>query len=313
MSVSGGWHRIGVNTRLASNQIARRQHGLITLDQALAAGLTIDQVRYRHRSGEWSVARPGVYAVSGAPPNWTQTVAAVALASQPQAWLSHETAGTLWAMPGVKDDVIHISTGLDRRVRLAGVCGHRSGALFDADVTTTQRIPVTTPARSLVDLSSGLTYRQLGAAVDDAVRRRIMSLESFRRCVARLAEAPGRRTSALQELLAERLPGYNPGDSDLETRVLRLLVAQGFPPPAQQHTVRIGGRTFRIDLAYPVLKLAIELDGWEFHNSRTAFDDDRARANLLVAHGWTVVRFTSRSTDEEILGCLRAFGHLGVA
>lgn len=313
MSVSGAWHRFGVNNRLASNQIARRQHGLITLDQALSAGLTIDQVRRRHRSGEWSVARPGVYAISGAPPTWMQTVAAVALASQPQAWLSHETAGALWALPAVKDDAIHIVTGLDRRVRLAGVRGHRSGALFDADLTTMQRVPVTTPARSIVDLSARLTQRQLGSAVDDAVRRRVMSLDSFRRCVARLAEAPGRRTSVLQELLAERLPGYNPGDSDLETRVLRLLVAQGFPPPAQQHRVRIGGRTFRIDLAYPVLRLAIELDGWEFHSSRSAFDEDRTRANLLVAHGWTVVRFTSRSTDEEILSCIAAFGHLGVA
>jgi hypothetical protein len=302
-----------VNTRLATNQIARRQHGLITVDQALAVGLTIDQVRRRHRSGEWSVARPGVYAISGAPPTWTQTVAAVALASRPQAWISHHTAGTLWAFPGVRDEAIHIVTGLDRRVRLAGVCGHRSGALFDVDLTSVQRIPVTTPARSIVDLSAALTYRQLGAAVDDAVRRGVMSLESFRRCVGRLAEAPGRRTSVLQELLAERLPGYNPGDSDLETRVLRVLVGQGFPPPAQQYRVRIGGRTFRIDLAYPVIRLAIELDGWEFHSSRSAFDDDRTRANLLVAHGWTVVRFTSRSTDDEILSCIAAFGHLGVA
>lgn len=313
MSVSPPWHRFGVNTRLAANQIARRQHGLITLDQALAAGLTIDQVRRRHRSGEWSVARPGVYAISGAPPTWMQTVAAVALASQPHAWLSHETAGALWALPGVKDDAIHVVTGLDRRVRLAGVRGHRSGALFDADLTTLQRIPVTTPARSIVDLSAQLTHRQLGSVVDDAVRRRVLSLESFRRCVARLAEAPGRRTSVLQELLAERLPGYNPGDSDLETRVLRLLVAHGYPPPAQQHRVRLGGRTFRIDLAYPVLRLAIELDGWEFHSSRSAFDDDRTRANLLVAHGWSVVRFTSRSSDEEILACIGAIGHLGVA
>ncbi|HVL07513.1 MAG TPA: hypothetical protein VM388_16110 [Acidimicrobiales bacterium] len=237
----------------------------------------------------------------------------MALASQPQAWLSHETAGRLWELPGVKDDAIHVVTGLNRRVRLAGVRGHRSGALFDADLTTLQRIPVTTPARSIVDVSARLTPRQLGLAVDGAVRRRVMSLESFRRCVARLAEAPGRRMSVLQELLGDRLPGYDPGDSDLETRVLRLLVSHGYPPPAQQHRLRIGGRTLRIDLAYPVLRLAIELDGWEFHRSRSAFDDDRTRGNLLVAHGWTLVRFTSRSSDEEILRCIGAFGHLGAA
>jgi very-short-patch-repair endonuclease len=61
----------------------------------------------------------------------------------------------------------------------------------------------------------------------------------------------------------------------------------------------------RIDLAYPDVKLAIELDGWEFHGGRTAFDADRARANDLVLAGWTVVRFTSRSADSDILRCVR--------
>ena len=140
-----------------------------------------------------------------------------------------------------------------------------------------------------------------------------MRLESLRRCVARLGEAPGRRLAVLHELLAERLPGYDPGDSDLETRVLRLVVASGFPPLLQQHRVRAGGRTFKLDLAYPSLRLGIELDGWEFHRTRTSFDEDRARANLLLAHGWRLVRFTSRSTDEEIVGVVRAFGRLGAA
>jgi len=302
-----------VNNRLELNQIARKQHALVTFDQALAAGLSPSQVRHRVRSGEWSPVRPGVYAISGAPPTWLQAVAAVALSSGPHAWVSHETAGAIWCLPGATDESIHVVTNLDRRVRLAGVQGHRSGALFSADLTIRHHIPVTTPARSLVDLSGGLTPRRLGMAIDDAVRRRIMSLDSLRRCVARLPEAPGRRPVAIEELLADRLPGYDPGDSDLETRVLRTLVAAGFPPPVQQHRVKIAGRTFRIDLAYPAWRIAIELDGWEFHHTRTAFDDDRARANLLVAHGWTLVRFTSRSTDAEIIACLRAFGHLGAA
>lgn len=304
---------LGVNTRLAPNQIARRQHALVTHDQALAAGLSQSQIRRRCRSGEWRIARPHVYAVDGAPPTWLQSVAAVALCSQPGSWISHQTAAAMWAVTGVEDDAIHLVTSLERRVRLEGVRGHRSSALFSADLTMLHRIPVTTPARALVDVCGGLSYRQLGVAVDDAVRRRIMTLASLRRCVTRLSEAPGRRLTLLQEVLGDRLPGYDPGDSDLETRVLRLLVANGFPPPVQQHRVLLGGRTVKIDLAYPAQRLAIELDGWEFHHTRTAFDDDRARANLLVAHGWTIVRFTSRSSDQEIIACLRAIGHLGAA
>ena len=149
-----------MNTRLAPNQIARRQHALVTHDQALAAGLSSSQIRRRNRSGEWRVARPGVYAVDGAPPTWLQSVAAVALCSQPEAWVSHQTAAAMWAIPGVHDEAIHVVTGLHRRVRLEGVRGHRSGALFSADLTIHHRIPVTTPARALVDERSVFTDKR---------------------------------------------------------------------------------------------------------------------------------------------------------
>src|SRR5215210_3203631 len=114
LGVSGGWHSRTVNTRPALNQIARRQHALITRDQALASGLSPHQVRQRIRSGEWCTVRPGVYAVNGAPPTWLQAVAAVCLA--PQVWTSHQTAGALWALPGVGDDAIHVVTDLGRVV-----------------------------------------------------------------------------------------------------------------------------------------------------------------------------------------------------
>ena len=237
----------------------------------------------------------------------------MALSAQPGAWISHRSAAALWALTGVEGDVIEVLTGLDRRVRLDGVRGHRSGALFTADLTRRHGIPVTSPARTLVDLSSVFPEHRLGAALDHALRVRLLRLDTLARCVARLGEAPGRRLAPVQALLAERVPGCDPGDTDLETRVLRVLVAAGLPAPVQQHRVRIGGRTIRIDLAYPGWKLAIELYGWEHHRTRTAFDDDRARANLLVAHGWRLVRFTSRSTDAEIVACLRAFGQLGAA
>ncbi len=101
-------------------------------------------------------------------------------------------------------------------------------------------------------------------------------------------------------LLRKRLPGYEPGESDLEMRVLRAIVGSNLPEPCQQHTVTLAGRRCRIDLAYPELKLAIEVDGWEHHRTRSAFDADRARENDLVAAGWRVLRFTSRSDAPEI-------------
>ncbi|MDQ4132342.1 MAG: endonuclease domain-containing protein [Actinomycetota bacterium] len=139
-----------------------------------------------------------------------------------------------------------------------------------------------------------------------AVQRRILRLDVLRRCTGRLVGALGRRPRAIDDLLAARLPGYDPGDSDLETRVLRLVAASALDLPVQQYRVRLAGRTYRIDLAYPDIKLAVELDGWDAHRSRSAFEHDRARANALVVAGWTVIPFTSRFTDAEILDCIAA-------
>ncbi len=295
-----------MDVRRYLNQIAASQHALVTLDQALAAGLGLGQIRRRTATGEWLAVRPRVYAVAGVPPTWVQSVAAAALSLQPAAWASHSTAGRLWGFPGAAGDKIDMLVDLDRRVRLAGVCSHRSRALFTADLTRHARIPVTTPERTLVDLSATVPEPLLGQILDDAIRRRLIRLERLRTCVGRLAKSPGRRPAVVHGLLAARLPGYDPGDSDMETRVLRALVAAGLPAPVQQHRVRLNGRTIRIDLAYPRCRIAIELDGWDSHRARSAFDDDRARANALVLAGWVLLRFTSRSTDAEIIATVAA-------
>ncbi|MDQ4070320.1 MAG: type IV toxin-antitoxin system AbiEi family antitoxin domain-containing protein [Actinomycetota bacterium] len=306
-----------MEARRALARIAAAQHGLVTGNQARIAGLTDGRARWLTRSGRWAPIRPGVYALAGSPPSRMQLLFATAVSLQPGAWLSHATAGELWGFPGVESEEVEVLTDFGRKVGLVGVRGHRSSLLFTADLTVHLRIPVTSPERTLVDLSARLTPDQLGRVLDDSLRRRLVRLERLRGCVNRLAGSPGRRSGVVHALLAERLPGYEPGDSDLETRVLRLLVKNGFPPPVQQYRVRIGGRTLRVDLAYPETRLAIELDGWEFHRTRTAFDDDRARANLLVAEGWTLVRFTSRSSDAAILDCVgkarERFGRSGAA
>jgi very-short-patch-repair endonuclease len=295
-----------MDARRALNRIAVAQHSLVTIDQARQAGMTVGQIRHKVRSGEWAVVRPRVYAVAGAPATWAQAVAAATFCLQPRAWASHATAARIWGFDIPIGEGLDVLVDLDRRVTLAGVRCHRSRALFSADLSHVSRIPVTAAERTLVDLSAAVAPAALGRMLDDGLRRRIVRLNRLSSCVARLGKSPGRRPAVIHELLSARLPGYDPGDSDLETRVLRVLVAAGLPVPAQQHRVRIGGRTFRIDLAYVAAKLAIELDGWEFHSSRSAFDDDRARANALVAAGWTVLRFTSRSTDAEIVACIRA-------
>ncbi len=289
------------------NRIARQQRGLITREQALAAGLTDGQITARLRRGTWIVIRPDVYGVGGAPPTWEQALLAVTLAVP--SYASHRTTAHLSLLRGFpQPERLEVITGYGQHVRLDEVDGHRSRALFDADLTRRSGIPSVTVERALVDLSASMSSQQLGLVLDDAIRRKIAGLEAFRRCADRLAPGPGRSMRRVRSVLSERLPGYSPGDSDLETRALRALVAAGFPPPRQQFRMKLRGKTVRIDLAYPEQKIAIELDSWAFHgmNNRTAFSVDRARKNDLLVVGWSPTSFTSDMTDEYFVGTIRA-------
>ncbi len=289
------------------NRIARRQRGLITRAQALAAGLTDGQITARLRNGTWILLRPDVYAVAGAPLSWEQSLLAVTLAAP--CLTSHRSTGFLCGLRGFdQPDRIEIVSTFEQFVRLDGVQGHRSRSLFDADKSHRLGIPTVTVERALVDLSGSMSTQQLGLVLDDAIRRRIAELEAFRRCAGRLAPGPGRSMRRVRAVLGERVPGYNPGDSDLETRALRALVAAGFPPPRQQFRMKLRGKNVRLDLAYPEQKIAIELDSWEFHGmgNRTAFRVDRARKNDLLVIGWAPTSFTADMSDEYFIDTIRS-------
>jgi hypothetical protein len=279
--------------------VAARQHGLITVAQVREHGLTAEHVKVRLARGQWLKLRYGVYAIAGAPPTWEQSVLAAVLGAGGGAVASHSTAGALWRLPGFDRSALEISTHRSDQCRLDGVVAHRTNRFLADDHTTTQRIPVTSPERTLVDVSGHLTVGQLGRAVDDGIRRCILELEVLRRTAAGLRPAPGRHLNKVRSVLARRLPGYDAGESALQMRFARGLVQHGCPEPVIEHPVRLFGKRYRIDLAYPEAMLAVEIDGWEWHRTRSAFDGDRARANELVVAGWTVLRFTSAMADVD--------------
>lgn len=218
---------------------------------------------------------------------------------------SHDTALALFGGRASRGELIEVSADRPRQIRMDGVAAHRSLLLFDADRSQRAGIPVTSTSRIVVDLSSRRSPHQLGRIVDDLLRRRLLRLPDLARCVGRLGPAPGRSPAVVEAVLTERWVGYVPGDSDLESRVLRLLVAAGLPVPRQQLRVKVGGRRCYIDLAYPEIRLAIEIDSWAYHQYRSAFDGDRAKANELTLLGWHVLRITDAMTDSVIVDLIR--------
>lgn len=286
-------------------ELAARQHNLVTRAQARGLGLSDLMIRRRIRTGRWRRVRRGVLAVGGAPPTFEQAVMSAVLAGGDTAAASHGTAAFLWGLLSRPPDQIEITTVLERQVRIEGVRAHRTGILHELDRTTVRGIPVTSVARTIVDLSMRCDARGLARLFDDGLRRGLVSHVGLYRCVERLPLAPGRSPDRIHALLAKRIPGYDPGDSDLETDAWEILVASGLAEPVREHRVSINGHRYRIDLAYPEQRIAIELDGYDSHRTRTAFDDDRARGNELVLAGWTLLRFTSNTPPAELVAAVR--------
>lgn len=269
----------GMDSAIARH--ARRQRGLLTRTQALAAGLSDAAITRRVATGAWLPLVAGVYALASAPRTWEQQVLAACLAVGGVA--SHRTAAALWGFSGCRPGPLHMTVAYGRTSRCAIARLHRSRTLRPSDITRADGIPVTRPARTLADLARQVPRPALEDAVDDALCRRIVTLD-------RLARQRGSPT--LTAVLATWRDGSAPQDV-AEARLLRRMLHAGLPPPETQHEVWHAGRfVARLDLAWPDRRLAVELDGFRWHASPRAFQRDRARRNLLVHLGWTVFQAT---------------------
>ena len=283
---------------------ARRQHGLVMRSQ-LRPGLSSRQVDRLLSTGRLEPVRRGVYRVGGAPPTWEQLVLAAVMAGGPGAFASFTCAAALWRLDRFDPDRIEITVPEHRRARLPGVVVHDTMVQGRDHVGTVARIPTASVARTICDLSSVLPEWRVGLALDDSLRRKLTTIDLVRRVAESLEGRGRRRCTITRRVLEQRLPGFEPGESEPERRLARALVDAGLPTPTVQHRVQLGNRTMRIDLAYPTAKIAIEYDSWQFHSSRSSFDRDRARGNALELRGWLVLRFTSASSMAVIIDTLR--------
>jgi hypothetical protein len=281
--------------------LARSQYGLVSTEQA-RRHLSIDQIRYRRRVGRLQGVHPNVLRIAGAPESWEASAMAAVLAAGRRTVVSFRAAAYLWMLAGPwVTPVVEVTTPTRRRVRMSGVVVHDSWILDDIHVDRHRGIPVTSVARTLCDLTACCSPNEVGRALDDALRRRLVSLTQVQAVFEDLAERGRRRSTLMRGLLDARGPEFHPGDSDPEVRIVRVLVGAGLPRPVQQHRVRIDGRTYRLDGAYPEYQVGIEYEGFEFHTSRTAFDDRYERDRLLKRARWSIVYVTSRTSDEHLV------------
>lgn len=289
----------------ALEALAARQLGLLTLEQLLGSGLSARMIGTRVERGELIAVRRRVYRLAGARPTWEQCLLAAILAAPVGAVASHLAAARVWRMRGIDADLLEVS--YLRRLQLDGVWTHRTRTLIPADVTQRGAIPVTTAARTLVDLSSVVPATILGRALDESVRADQTTLVAVDRCARRLRTAHRTRDlSVIRELIAERGDGPELGDSPLETKILAWIREAGLPDPETQYRVRLGGKQRRLDAAYPDLRIAMEFNGWSEHGKRSALEPDLTRRNDIEVDGWLLLEFAHRHTRSEVVGTVRA-------
>jgi very-short-patch-repair endonuclease len=285
--------------------IARTQHGLVTTAQARQC-LRPAQLDRLVRTRQLEPVRRGVYRTAGAPETWPQQLMAACLA-RPGSYASFRAAAALWHLEGFEPDELEITVPGSLRARLDGVLVHESRVAGPRHLAVRDGIPTSSMARTLCDLTAVVRPWMVERAVDEALRRKLVSLRVLATVAEDLAGRGRRRCTVMREILEHRAPGYHPGESNPEKRIAELLVRSGLPAPTPQHWVRIGAKRYRVDLCYPEAKIAIEYDSWQHHRGRQAFDRDRIRGNdLVVALDFQLLRFTSRSGDGYIVDTVAA-------
>lgn len=282
------------------------QHGVFSRAQAMERGATEATIQRRLATGRWDRLSPGVYRLSGCPSSWRQSLIAACFAWGSGAVVSHRSAAALWRLPGFEPGPVELSVPRGRGRSLPGVA-HRPRSLPPVDVTTLDAIPVTTPARTLLDIAATTSSDLVEEALDDALRRRLVSVSRLRWRLREIGRSGRPGVALLRTLIEARASTTAVPQSVFETRLLRALKDAGLPEPIVQHEIRDRGRLVGIvDLAFPEMRLAIEAEGYRWHAGRLRFERDLARRNSLTALGWRVTHVTWADLTDRGEATIRA-------
>ena len=263
---------------------ARRQHGVVTKEQLLDLGLNADAITYRLARGRLHPIHRAVYAVGRPDLTRLGRWSAAVLACSPDALLSHTSAAALWGLCQVEGSEVEVSVPYRRPKRHAGIRAHRRARLAADDHAEHERIPVTSPACTLVDIASRLDPDELGAAINGADRLELVDPEGLRLYLEGLGRRPG--VGVIRRILDRRM--FRLTDSELERRFLRLVRGAGLSRPLTQQ--RVNG--FRVDFCWPDLGLVVETDGLRYHRTPAQQTRDRIRDQTHTAAGVVPLRFT---------------------
>lgn len=258
--------------------IAAVQQGVFSRVQAVAAGVSPRQIVGRLRTGRWMQLHTGVYGLAGHAPSWRRRLWAAHLHAGPGSVLARETAGRLQGFEPVPPGRSVLIVERNARAP-AGVIWVRTPDLAPSDVTLLAGLPpVTTAARTVVDLAAVLGPARLRLAVEQGILERRFSAAEVGGVLARVRRSGKPGVRRMDRVLDAVGPGDDLPRSELE-RLLDAVVARaGLPAPLREHPLPgARGRTGFVDRYWPDAALIVEADGrrWHARHQQMRADADR--------------------------------------
>jgi hypothetical protein len=277
-------------------QIARRQRGIVSRDQLRQAGISDSAINRLVARDRLHRVHPGVFAVGhdALQPLARETAALLSVGFD--AVLCGFSAADLWQLlppQSPAEPTVHVLLRGRHAHARPGIAIHRTTVLERRDVRMRHGLPVTSPARALLDVADRISGRRLERAVEEALARKLTRKAQIADVIAR---APGRCGARRLAALLETA-GTTYTRSGGEEAMLALIREAGLPEPLVN--ARLHG--FEVDFYWPEHGLVLEVDGYDYHSSRFTFEHDRRKGAVLTAHGLRVMRATGAQVDEEPL------------
>jgi hypothetical protein len=282
---------------VALRRVLQAQDGVVTRAQAFDAGLTRDDIRARLADRRWDNPYRGVYVLAGVAPSPHRLLRMALAAAGTGAAASHRSAAWLWGLTDRPPAAASVSVSDHRHPVVPGIDLHRSR--LPLAITARRGLPCTGVARTLTDCATVVRPGGLADLVDRALASRVIAVRELADATddgGVLRGVPGRR--ALRHCLADRGLVDGPTPSVLESRMARLFHRHRLPLPRAE-VVWGDQRQYRLDFAYPELRLVVEVDGYAWHASPGQFARDHRRRNELTTAGWTVLVYGWRDVADD--------------
>lgn len=285
------------------NEIAARNHRLLTRAIVLAAGGTDQLIEDRLRRGQWTVIHPGVYLVGVGALTWNERLAAAHLAAGDGSMVARRAAIVLWRLDGITAAPVELNVPIDKRPAPSGAIVHRTRRIEPASII--DGIPVTSVEQTLLESAVHVPVVVTEKAFACAWRRNLTSPEKCERYLEQHGGKGRRGTTQLREVVAIYAGTGRPPGSDGEVAFLRAIRAAGVEEPVRQFQVDLGGGAkATVDFAWPRRRKLVEFISLRAHAGSRALAADTLREDdILAATGWELRRFapeTLRRNPQEV-------------